>query len=222
MKIEYINHSGFTVETENYFLIFDYYKGDIKLKNKKTIVFSTHSHPDHFNPQILTWHENNPDIQYIFSYDIDVEPKKHIYLMKPYETLKLFDINIKSFDSTDLGLSFLVEVEGKTIFFAGDLNWWLWESDSKEEKENMERDFKKEISRIKGNNIDIAFFPVDPRLKENYLLGGKYFIDNLSPKYFIPMHFWNRFDTTEKFANEMEYSPTEVIEIHKDNQIIEI
>lgn len=53
VKVEYIFHSGFTVETRNHFLIFDYYHGDLKLKDKKTYIFSTHSHYDHFNPDIL-------------------------------------------------------------------------------------------------------------------------------------------------------------------------
>jgi L-ascorbate metabolism protein UlaG (beta-lactamase superfamily) len=48
MKIEYIFHSGFTVETDNYFLVFDYYKGKINLReDKRTVVFSSHNHGDH-------------------------------------------------------------------------------------------------------------------------------------------------------------------------------
>lgn len=222
MKIEYIHHSGCTVETEDYFLVFDYYKGDIKLKDKKTIVFSSHSHPDHYNPEILKWKNEHNHISYVLSSDIDVESAPNIYIMEPYKSLKLYDVNIKSFGSTDLGLSFLVEVEGKNIFFAADLNWWIWDEDSKEEKEEMEKAFKGEVARLKGNDIEVAFFPVDPRLRENYSLGGKYLIDELSPKYFIPIHFWNKFSTTYDFAKEMSSSSTKIIELYKDNQVIEI
>ena len=116
MKVEYIHHSGCTVETEDYFLVFDYYKGDINLKNKNTIVFSSHSHKDHFNPEIFKWQEEQQDIKYVLSSDIEVEPGPNIYIMNPYESLQLDGVNIKSFASTDLGLSFLVEVEGKSIF----------------------------------------------------------------------------------------------------------
>ena len=126
MKIEYLHHSGCTVETENYFLVFDYYKGDINLKDKKTIVFSSHSHKDHYNPEIFKWQEEVEDINYVLSSDIDLEPGPNVFIMEPYEILKLHDVNIRSFASTDLGLSFLVEVEGRTIFFAADLNWWIW------------------------------------------------------------------------------------------------
>lgn len=222
MKIEYIHHSGFTIETDNYFLVFDYYKGSINLRDKKTIVFSSHGHPDHYNPDILKWSQEHADISYVLSSDIQVEPDDNIHTMEPYESLNLFNISIKSFGSTDLGLSFLVEVDGKNIFFAGDLNWWYWKGDSEEEKLSMEKAFKEEIEKIKGNNIDIAFFPVDPRLRENYSLGGKYFISELKPKFFIPMHFWNKFKTTKDFAQDIDNPNTKVIEIYKKNQIIEI
>lgn len=222
MKIEYIHHSGCTVETENYFLVFDYYKGDINLKDKKIIVFSSHGHGDHYNPEILKWASEHRDISYVLSSDIGVNPSPSIHVMEPYDTLEISDVNIKSFGSTDLGLSFLVEVEGKKIFFAGDLNWWIWSEDTEEEKEAMERDFKGEIQRLKGNEIYVAFFPVDPRLRENYSLGGKYVIEELEPEYFVPIHFWNKFSTTRDFAKEMARYPTKVIEIYEDNQLIEI
>lgn len=223
MKIEYIYHSGFTVETDNYFLVFDYYKGKLNLKeNRKIIVFSSHGHGDHFNAEVLEWKKEIQNIQYVLSSDIKVEPDSNIHLMEPYESLKIYDVSIHSFGSTDIGLSFLVNVDGKNIFFAGDLNWWLWPEDTEEEKETMERDLKEEIEKIKKYNIDIGFFPVDPRLRENYSLGGKYFIEQVKPKYFVPIHFWNKFSTTKAFAQNIKDPDTKIIEIYRENQIVEI
>ena len=223
MKVEYIYHSSFTVETENYFLVFDYFKGDINLKkNKKTIVFSTHGHPDHFNPQILNWLEENSHILYVLSSDIDALPSTHTYIMDPDETLKLFDTQIESFGSTDLGLSFLVKVDNKTIFFAGDLNWWYWDEDSDEEKSSMEKAFKGEVEKLINKNIDVVFFPVDPRLDDNYYIGGKYIIDKLKPKAFFPMHFGDKYEITKDFIHKMNSTTTNIVEISKKNEVFEL
>ena len=55
MKITYINHSGFLIETRDCYYIFDYYKGELPHldKEKEVIVFCSHFHEDHFNPQIF-------------------------------------------------------------------------------------------------------------------------------------------------------------------------
>ena len=37
MKITYINHSGFLVETENCYYVFDYYKGEIPRLDKSKV-----------------------------------------------------------------------------------------------------------------------------------------------------------------------------------------
>lgn len=218
MKIEYIYNSGFTLETENYFLIFDYYKGKINLSNKKTIVFVTHRHEDHYNTDIFDFKGN---ISYVLSDDIKLDKEfKNVNFVRPDSSLKIHDLNIRVFGSTDLGVSFLISVDGLNIFHAGDLNWWYWENDEPGEKEEMERDFKKEISKLKGSNIDLAFFPVDPRLGQAFGKGGEYFISKLSPKNFIPMHFGDNYDTTTKFIHKMKGSNTNIVEIKKINQQI--
>ena len=55
MKVTYIHHSGFLVETEDCYYIFDYYRGDIPEldKSREVIVFCSHFHQDHFNPRIF-------------------------------------------------------------------------------------------------------------------------------------------------------------------------
>lgn len=223
VTVEHIYHSGFTVETENSFLVFDYYKGDISLKDKKTIIFASHSHGDHFNPTILKWKDALKDVKYVFSSDIDVKNEDNlIYKMEPNEDLELDEIKIKTFGSTDMGVSFLVSVDNINIFHAGDLNWWYWEEDTDEEKLEMEKAFKEEISKIKDFLIDIAFFPVDPRLESAFSLGGEFFINEVNPKYFIPMHFGDKFSITTNFIHKIEKNMCITIEISKTNQIMSL
>lgn len=51
-------------------------------------------------------------------------------------------LRVHAFGSTDVGISFLVEAEGKKIFHAGDLNNWHWMDESSEvEWKGYERDY---------------------------------------------------------------------------------
>lgn len=222
MKIEYIYHSGFTVETDDYLLVFDYYRGDIKLKDKKTLVFASHGHHDHFSPDIFNWQKDNPNISYVLSSDIKVDLNKNIYTMSPYEKLNIGDIEIKTFGSTDLGVSFLVKLDGKYIFHAGDLNWWHWEDDTIEEQSKEEQDFKSEVDKIDKVDLDIAFFPVDPRLGDGFYYGGKYFIEQLRPKIFFPMHFGDKPEISRDFIHKVKDIDVNILEIEGVNQMFEI
>lgn len=237
IDINYLFNSGFIVETENYLMIFDYFKDSVEKGNKnksngaisncdlrtdkKILVFVSHSHADHYNPIIFKWADEISNIQYILSSDIKTEKsKKNINIISPYQEIMLDDVYIKAYGSTDIGVSFLIKVDSIVIFHAGDLNWWYWKNDTKTEIENAENWYKSEVKKIKETIIDIAFFPVDPRLEEKYYLGGEFFIKEMAPKIFIPMHFGENYNITKEFANVMEKQPTKVIQItHRGQQI---
>ena len=55
MQVTYIHHSGFLVETERFYYLFDYEKGDLpEMEVKKPIfVLSSHGHGDHYNPEVF-------------------------------------------------------------------------------------------------------------------------------------------------------------------------
>ncbi|MCT8976123.1 MBL fold metallo-hydrolase [Clostridium sp. CX1] len=253
IKIYYIFHSGFAVETENHFLVLDYYMSPKELgnngpskfslqdsiKNKNNVlVFSSHSHEDHFNTEILDWEKINPSIKYLLGSDIPVDFKKsNYYKLSKYEEIifkfkddlphdhknngkihNSSEVYVKAYGSTDIGISFLIRVDGLTLFHAGDLNWWHWKDDSLEERSLAEKNFKLEIEKIKDENIDIAFFPVDPRLEEHYSSGGEYFIKELKPKFFIPMHFGDNCNITKTFAEKVKELPTKVVIINSSGE----
>lgn len=214
-KITYIYHSSFVVETQNHILIFDYttnsYIDNMNLMDsfigneKKVLVFVTHGHRDHFDPVILTWVEYNDKIKYIISDDIFINTNnENIYYIDKYNSLKFNNIIIETYGTTDRGLSYLVKLDDLTIYHSGDLNWWHWKNDDNETQIKEETDFKKEIDIIKGNNIDIAFVPVDPRLDKSYYLGGEYFAKTIKPKLLIPMHFEDKIEISHKFKNKVK------------------
>ena len=94
--VYYIYHSAFVIELKKSILIFDFYRFPsnkkkekeeffnrfIKRTDKKVYVFSTHSHSDHFNKEILTWLEMNENIKYILSDDIRIHRHKIFILLK--------------------------------------------------------------------------------------------------------------------------------------------
>ncbi|MFY9177305.1 MAG: MBL fold metallo-hydrolase [Clostridiales bacterium] len=238
-KIYYLHHSGFAVKIRGNLLVFDYYshepegrlsgldKGTIShkdLEEAETVyVFVSHSHHDHYNPVIFEWERINSNIQYFLSFDVETPSKDTKYCsMQPYEEYKDDSIFVKAYGSTDIGVSFKVEIGGFKIFHAGDLNCWYWYYESTpQELEEDENKFLVELEMMKDEDVDIAFFPVDPRLEEYYYMGGEYFIKKLKPRLFIPMHFWDDYSITRTFAQRLAHQPTKIVELsHRGQEII--
>lgn len=225
--INYLRHDGFVLQTDNYVFIFDYYDdrssgnireagygviGDDILKLHKSIyVFVSHSHGDHYNKVIFNWRDVNPDIHYVLSSDTGYSGNmKNVFMISEDQSITTEGISIRALGSTDEGVSFLVKADGLTIFHAGDLNWWHWKDENDDYNKKMSEDYKYQIGKLSGEKVDIAFFPVDPRLEEYYSKGGEYFIEKVAPKLFIPMHFWDKYSITEDFADLMRNSDTKV------------
>ncbi|MDY4573912.1 MAG: MBL fold metallo-hydrolase [Intestinibacter sp.] len=233
MKITYIHHSSFCVELENSILLFDYFKGELPKfdTNKKLYVFASHFHEDHFDKCIFDIQNVHPDVTYILSKDIKRHRSKYIKAAKNSvivnfdENISIDDMKIKTLESSDIGVAFLIEIEGKVIYHAGDLNWWHWEGEnSNEENKYAENKFKDGIDKIKGLDIDLAFVPLDPRQGDFYYLGFNYFMENTNTKVAFPMHMWGDFSLCKTFKSS-EYAKDykdRVIEISKDNQVFDI
>ena len=169
MNLKYIYHSGFLLEFERAYMLFDYYKGDIPSldKNKKLYVFVSHSHPDHFNEDIFDIFRDHKDVEYILSND--VVPKKQedaerSYSLEPNKEYYFNELGVETYLSTDQGLAFMVSYNGKTIYHAGDLNWWTWVGfETEEEYDSLTRNFKNEIDKMGARLIDIAMVPLGTR-----------------------------------------------------------
>lgn len=237
LKVYYIYHSCFVVETKDYIMVFDYFKqplenrdDDISLTKKilntekKVFIFSSHSHHDHFNEEIFSWENKFGKIEYILSSDIDFDNHlQNCHKISEGEVININKTKIKAYGSTDLGVSFLVEVDGLKIFHAGDLNWWYWKDDTLDEEKYMREYYQRIVNQIRTNKeIDIAFFPVDPRLEEFCYLGGEYFAENVKPKIMIPMHFDENFYVCEEFKKKIEKFNVEGAIIEKTNFLIKL
>ena len=215
MKITYISHSGFAVELENHIFLFDYYKGEIpKFDPKKSIVvFASHVHHDHYVEEIFELREQYSDVHYVLSSDIRRSAKKileekqieaQVSFLRIHQELELGKVRIQTLKSTDAGVAFLVECEGRTIYHAGDLNWWHWEGEPDAYNEHMKTAYLKEIEKLKDTPIDVAFVPVDPRLGEQYYYGIDGFAKRVDAKALIPMHCWGDYTVCEKLMHQEE------------------
>lgn len=194
-KITYLEHSGFLVEAEECAVIFDYYTGNIPVlpADLQLYVLASHKHRDHFNPEIFDLRSKYCNVTYILSHDIKYDDKgDYVHFVTPDETVNFPHFELKTTDSTDEGVSFLLRLStGQTIYHAGDLNWWTWIGEESEaDARLMEERFKKEVSKLAPYPIDIAFLPLDPRQQERYYWGFDYFMRNLNISLAFPMHFW--------------------------------
>lgn len=206
MKVTYIGHSGFAVVFDSVTLIFDFFTDDshvipsLLASSQRIVVFSSHFHHDHFQKSIFDWVESGKEITYILSYDIPKHVRRlhtpdDTHIVHRGEVLQLsHDVTIHAFGSTDSGCSFLVNVEGKSIFHAGDLNNWNWKDESTDaEMRKMEGDYLKVLKDIKEvtTDMDLAMFPVDARMGREYYIGAQQFVSRFRVRNFIPMHFWD-------------------------------
>lgn len=220
-KVTYLAHSGFYMELETCGLVFDYVEGKLPSMMKKPLyVFVSHSHTDHYNEErVETLRKQGAKL--ILSDDIKRASAENLSFVHAGETLMLDDLRIQTLASTDVGVAFLVEVEGMYIYHAGDLNWWHWEEESSEEEnEDMKQAYLYELAKLKGYPIDIAFVPVDPRLNDAYVLGIDAFMREVGADKVFPMHFWKDYRIFDQLKTSPKTSKyrDRIVELHYESE----
>jgi L-ascorbate metabolism protein UlaG (beta-lactamase superfamily) len=216
MTLTYIFHSGFVLETDKSILIFDYWldlNGVVPpflKKDKPVYVFSSHFHEDHFNRAIFEWRQQREGITYILSKDIYKHRRANkedadVWLAKG-GTWSDGTLSVWALGSTDSGVSWIIETEGKRIFHAGDLNNWyarflpeampgetIYSEEFDEEIDPIahEKQYLGELKDIRKitDSFDVVMFPIDGRIGNGYTLGGRQFIERFKVGLFVPMHF---------------------------------
>lgn len=206
MKITYIGHSGFLVEAEDCLFLFDYYQAERENgfptlpETKRLYVFVSHFHSDHFNPEIFTILHSHLDIRYILSADIKpkqipAEQLSKVTFVQANQTYLFEEITVTTLKSTDSGVAFLLHHHNSKeyIYHAGDLNWWVWENDTRQEANDMKARFTCEIDKLKGLSVSVAFLPLDPRQGSLFWKGFDYTMRTVNFQKGFPMHMWHDF-----------------------------
>ena len=228
MEIVYLLNSGFMIRDEQTLLVFDDYDDPAKIVSQAVnqgdfenlYIFASHAHFDHFDTHIRAYADQVT--RYIFSYDIKrtkrvkIFPAENITFMRKYNYWNSEGVKIWTYDSTDVGVSFLIETDtGKRIFHAGDFNWWHWEGDTPENQVLAKKAFFRQLKRMKNLEVDVAFFPVDGRLGNSQELGVMEFLKYTDVKTLVAMHRvgYPAWRPSHKFQLEMQplpiWSPTQ-------------
>ncbi len=232
MRVTFLEHSGFLVDLPSVSLLFDWWRGKLPpLDERKPLyVFSSHSHPDHFDPKIFALDAPGRDVCFLLGCDIKLTPRnlerwgvsqgaaEKCRVLKGNQSCSLPCANIETLPSTDEGVAFLVSADGLLLFHAGDLNWWHWEGEDKAWNNNMAANFKRYAEPLRGRRLDLAMLPLDARLHEDGFRGPKYFLELADVRRFLPMHQWNEFSFTSDFLAAYPQFAGQTVPIEKNGQ----
>ena len=249
MTLTYIFHSGFALETDSAILVFDYWLDPNRvmpsvLKRQKPLyVLSSHFHEDHFTKEIFEWRNLRQDITYILSKDILRRRRANkedadVWLAKG-GTWSDERIAVWALGSTDSGVSWIVETEGRRIFHAGDLNNWYakflptavpgqkmysFEMEEAFDPIAHEKQYLGELKDIRkvADGFDVVMFPIDGRIGNGYTLGGRQFIERFKVGLFVPMHFTTGFESAWRFKEFTEEKDIPFWAISREGETIEI
>ncbi len=230
MELTYIYHSGFALSGDGFTVIMDYYRdsedgqaqsdlnrlmdgtfsnqeagmpegivhSELLRRPGKLYVLASHFHPDHFNKEVLQWREQRPDIIYIFSKDIlrhrRAQKEDAVWLKKGEE-------------------------------YKDDLNNWHWMDESTEaEWKGAEKNFLHELDDLYAYTpeVDVAMFPVDPRLGKEYMRGAGQFVTKIKTHIFVPMHFTPEYAKANAFCDFAEAHGVRFVSLTHRGQKIEI
>lgn len=222
-KVTYLSHSAFAVTLDEVILVFDYvHDPSHKLKHildqnpdKPVIFFISHVlvNNNHFNPGTFEIAQNHRRV-YVASNSL---PAMYIPSTLEVQGMSKGDIvenlpghvKVEAFGTTDKdknrGICFMVTTaDGTKIFHAGHLNeWYMPDEATPKEAEKSLNDFKTTVNRIASEypEIDIAFFPVDPRISVDYANGARIFASEIHIKDFFPMDIDGDIKEACDFAN---------------------
>lgn len=214
MKVDYIGHSGFLVETKKCYYLFDYYKGELPRLDvwKMVIVFCSHGHGDHYQPGIFKKLREMGMLRIYAVLSEDIGDCKEV---SAGELLSVaaggrYELplgqELITYRSTDLGVAFLISEGDEIIYHAGDLNDWVWEGEKPDYNEQMTKDYCNQIDTLAKHlgrrRLSCAFVVLDPRQEKDYDRGMLYFLEKIKADLVYPMHFWGKPQVITQFLTE--------------------
>jgi L-ascorbate metabolism protein UlaG (beta-lactamase superfamily) len=197
VKVTWLGHASFKVTAGNQVIYLDPYAGEYANAAKAHLILITHSHSDHCDPAKIQAIRRR-DTTIIAPADCHARIGGAVKSLKPGETAVVDGVvveGVAAYNQTrfrspgvpyhpqGLGVGYLLTVDGKTVYHAGDT------------------DFIEELTALKARSIDLALLPS----------GGTYTMDNpdaveaalaIAPTAVLPMHRWDTSPTDFQRAVE--------------------
>lgn len=221
MKIEFLGHACFLLESSGYKLLVDPFLTGNKLAAKKAdqlvvdYIFVTHGHDDHVGDAISIAKRTGATIVAV------VEIVRHLFApadvktlagniggrqKAPFGSFKFVPANHGSGVPGALSCGFVIEIEGKKIYHAGDTG------------------LVSEMCFLADEQIDVALLPIG----DYYTMGPQdavKAVELIKPKCVIPMHY-NTFPVINQnphaFKEEVERRNLSRVVVLSPGQVLEL
>ncbi|MDY3281821.1 MBL fold metallo-hydrolase [Dysosmobacter sp.] len=218
--VTFLAHSGFLVETEEVLLLFDWWKGALPSlpPEKPLLVLVSHGHHDHFNPAVFALDDGTRPVRFLLGEGITPPAGHDCAVLRGGESVTLPEAAVETLPSTDEGVAFLVRCGGRTVYHAGDLNWWHWEGEPDPWNPRMEADFKRYTEPLRRRRLDLAFLPLDPRQQAAESWGFTYLLELADIRRAFPMHQWGDTSPTDRLLSARPDLWDRVVPVSREGQ----
>lgn len=216
-RLIYIHHDCFILEAGGKTLLFDYpapsYLPEAAaraaashLAGSDLTLFASHSHDDHFDPNIAAATAGAATRRLVVSDDVadlygDVLPPDAV-VMEPDMVREVGGMTVESIESNDMGLAYRIDVAGLTVYFGGDLALWDWPGNSPAAQRAVGMSWRRALARLAERPLDLALTNMDPRLPGS-LSGAPELLERLRPRVFVPMHLGGHTAYIEQYVERL-------------------
>jgi len=221
LKIVYIYHDCFAIISGGQALLFDYPENlspeaEEALRNavrgKNLITLTSHSHADHFTEKLLNLEEEAQAFTCIVSGDVaQKSPKcaRKCLVIEERQMLRLDNLEVKAYGSSDLGVSYLVKIGDAKIYFAGDNADWSRSQLPEQVNQQIRETFHRVIREAAEEApVDIAFATLCQICRN---LGGiSHVIRMLRPRLTVPMHLAGQTELIAEHRSSLEKLGTKI------------